>query len=89
MSDTTSTAPKRPDIDALRGFTPDGTSAVCFNATFIVDVVAWIDHLEQAVATASSYHGNSIDPTECQECEEGHYPCRTARALDVRQELGR
>lgn len=40
------TTPSRPDIDALRKFSPEATSAVCFNATFVRDVVAWIDHLE-------------------------------------------
>jgi hypothetical protein len=44
---------------------------------------AEVKRLLGVIRKARSFHGNSIDPDECMECENSHMPCRSAELLDA------
>jgi hypothetical protein len=44
---------------------------------------AKVARLRETIRTLRSFHGNSIDPNECMECEGGHFPCRSAEVADA------
>jgi hypothetical protein len=55
MSEQTDNTPQRPDIDALRITNPESPGVLCFNATYLQQLVAWVDALEVATGMNHDY----------------------------------
>lgn len=53
-------------------------------ATTAGELLNLFEEAVDRIMAARAIHGQSIDPTECIECADGHYPCRTAIALGDR-----
>lgn len=61
MSEQTDNTPQRPDIDALRITNPESPGVLCFNATYLRELVAYVEHLELATGMARDY--STLSPT--------------------------
>lgn len=75
------------DVLALRDTVPDDVARTIVMLARQMEraeaAEAKVAELTDAIRKTRSFHGNSIDPSECIECEDHHMPCRSATLLDA------